>query len=486
MTARNSDMRGTVSRAIAWVGLASGIVAVFDACTLAILMWKWVTPAEFGIASLANTLFFFIDLVTEAGLSSLLIQKADLDEDTISSVFWLNMIVSGIAFLALLGLGPLIGHIQGHDIVGLLLIVYGTKLLYQNVYFVPAALLRRELRFKELSIVRTAANGGEMIAKIGIAAMGEPIWCFVIGPLVRVFITGIGIQMMRPWRPRAVFLRKEARAWLSFGAKTTGSQFGQHFYNNISHQIVGFYFGEAALGAFRIAYELVLWPINWVSNIVAQVAFPALARLRDRPPELAAQFLQFSRQNLAVALPLLVLLVVGAPDILALAFPRVGDVALPVRLLCVVGLLRAIDCLYLPLLDALGFAGRNFAIAGIAAVVLGTGDLVFAITLGDELGFTAVAIGRMIGYPIVISIHAHVALSRIELTRTSYLRHLTSIVACGLVAVVPGLAIAHFVPFESSGLRLAASAGTGIVVLAALLSAFHGLGVRAMVRSLRR
>src|SRR5204862_6528791 len=122
-----------------------------------------------------------------------------------------------------------------------------------------------ELGFKELSIVRTIANAADAAAKIGFAAAGEPIWCFVAGPLVRVAITGIGLQIVRPWRPRAVFRLGEARAWLGFGFKTTGSQYLQHFYSNISHQVVGFYFGTAALGAYRVAYELVLYPINWVS-----------------------------------------------------------------------------------------------------------------------------------------------------------------------------------------------------------------------------
>jgi O-antigen/teichoic acid export membrane protein len=486
VSARGEATRGSINRAIAWVGAASGVVALFDACTLAILMWLWVTPADFGLATLAVTLFYFLDLVTEAGLSSVLIQREKLDDDTISSVFWLNVLVSLGAFVVVLGVGPLVGFIQGAPVIGWMLIAYGTKLIYQNIYFVPAALLRRDMRFKELSIVRTVANAGDGVTKIVVAAMGEPVWCFVAGPLARVFITGIGVQLFRPWRPRAVFHRHDARAMLSFGFKTTGSQYLQHFYNNISHQVVGFYFGKEALGAFRIAYEIVLYPINWVSNVVAQVAFPALARLRGKPTELADQFLQFSRQNVAVSLTVLVLLIAAGPEILALAFPRVGDIALPMRLLCVVGLLRAIDCLYLPLLDALGYAGRNFAIAGLAAVVLVTGDLVFAEALGERLGFTAVAVGRMIGYPIVIAAHAYLALGQIELTARRYVGHLASIILCGAAAVLPGLFLSYELPADlAMGYRLVAIGGASLTTLAILLSWFHGLGIRAMVKALR-
>lgn len=480
------DMGRKVHRAIAWVSLASGIVAVFDACALAILMWQWVTPTDFGIATLAATLFYFLDLVTEAGLSSVLIQRQSLDDDTISTVFWLNAGVSLLAFAVLLGVGPLVGYIQDQPLVGWMLIAYGTKLIYQNVYFVPAALLRREMRFKELSVVRTIANAADGITKVTFAALGEPIWCFVAGPLARVVVTGIGLQIARPWRPRFVFRRGHSRDMLAYGFQTTGSQYLQHFYNNISHQVVGFYFGEAALGAYRVAYELVLYPINWVSNVVTQVAFPALARLRDKPAELVEQFLRLSRQNLAVALPVLVLLVAAAPEIIALVFPRVGDIALPVRVLCVVGLLRAIDCLYLPMLDALGLPGRNVAIAGIAAVVLTLCDVVFAEVLGAHLGFTAVAVGRTVGYPLVIMAHAYLTLGQIELSARRYVGHLASIVACGAAAAIVGLAVSMMLPDATPLQRLVIIGGVSVLLLAALLSRFHGLGLRAVLAALKR
>ncbi|NVB81248.1 MAG: oligosaccharide flippase family protein [Kofleriaceae bacterium] len=511
MSEPSGDEQRKVHRAVAWVGAASAIIAVFDACSLALLLWKWVSREAFGTASLAVTLFYFLDLVTEAGLSTVLVRKEKLDEDAITTVFWLNVMVSVAAFAALLGIGPLIGWIQGQPIVGWMLIAYGTKLLYQNLYFVPAALLRRELRFKELSIVRTLANAGDGIAKVTFAAMGEPVWCFVAGPLARVFITGIGTFIAHPWRPRGKAHFGEARAMLSFGFKSTGSQYLQHLYNNISYQIVGFYFGTSLLGAYRLAYEIVLYPINWVSNVVAQVAFPAFSRVSTRSRELAAQFLQFSRQNLAVALPILVLLLVAAPEFLRVAFPtsgdspihlakwpdiqaayevffpRVGDISTPVRLLCIVGLLRAIDCLYLPLLDAMGFAGRNFAVAGLAAAVLTTFDIAFAALLGDQLSFVSVALGRMLGYPIVIAVHAYLALGQLKMTARAYVGHLAGIVACGAAALVPGLLFGLVLPASLSPLvRLVALGGVSVLTLAALLQIFHGLGVRAVVRALRR
>ena len=135
----------------------------------------------------------------------------------------------------------------------------------------------------------------------------------------------------------------------------------------------------------------------------------------------------------------------------------------------------------------MGFAGRNFAVAGLAAVVLTTTDIAFAALLGPHMGFTAVALGRMIGYPIVIAVHAFLALGQLQMTARTYVGHLASIVACGAAAIVPGVLLGMILPTTlASGIRLAAMSGISVLTLAALLSIFHGLGIRAIVHALRR
>lgn len=481
--AASKELRG-VSRAVAWVGAASSVIAVLDAIALGVMLAFWVTREDFGEASLAVTLFYFLDLATEAGLSSVLIQRAELDDKMISSVFWLNAMVSTVLFGAMFGIAPLVAWLQSNRTVGLMLIVYATKLVYQNVYFVPNALLRRELRFKELSIIRTIANFGDLGGRVGFAAAGEPVWCFVAGPLIRIAITGIGMQIARPWRPQLVFDRARSLEWLKYGAKTTSSQWLQHAYNNLGYQVVGYYFGTALTGTFRAAYELVLYPVNLVSNIVTQVAFPAFSRLHLDRKALAAQFMRFSRQNLAMTLPILVLLCVAASDVLAVLFPKYTDAATITRMLCLVGVLRAVDCLYLPLLDAAGVPGRNVLIAGVAAVVLLGADIVFSAALADRFGLVAVALGRIIGYPTVIALHAYLALQQLKLRARDYVKDFVGILACGLIAAVPGVLIEAFVDVRP-GVRLPIVAAATLVTIGAALHYLQGLGPKAIVAALK-
>ena len=77
-------------------------------------------------------------------------------------------------------------------IVGSMLIVYGLKLILQNGYTFPLAMLKRQLRFKELSMIKVVANMAEFAGKVGFAWAGFSIWCFVLGPLARTVVYVVG------------------------------------------------------------------------------------------------------------------------------------------------------------------------------------------------------------------------------------------------------------------------------------------------------
>ena len=194
--------------------------------------------------------------------------------------------------------------------------------------------------------------------------------------------------------------------------------------------------------------------------------------------------MRFSRQNLAMTLPILVLLAVAANDVLAVLFPKYTDAATITRMLCLVGVLRAVDCLYLPLLDAAGVPGRNVMIAAIAAVVLLGADIAkFSAALADRLGLVAVALGRIIGYPLVIALHAYLALSQLKLRARDYVRDFLGILGCGAIAAVPGLLIEQL--DLAPGLRLSIVAATTLVTIGVALHYLQGLGPKAIAAALK-
>ncbi len=471
---------------LAWVGLASSLVAVLDAIASWIILRTWITPTEFGVATMAVTLFPILDLATDMGLTSAVIQREDHTREKIATVFWLNLAMSIVLAALLFPLGELLAGFHGEAILAALLASYGAKLLFQNVFFIPQALMRRELRFKELSIIRIFANLGEFTSKLWFAASGLGVWTFVLAPMTRVLITGVGIQLRHPWRPIFVLRLHEARSYISYGLKTSASQILYHFYTNVDYQVVGRYFGATALGFYRWAYELVLEPVRIISGVVVEIAFPVFSRLRARRAALVEQFIAFTRQNLVVACPFLLVVLLAADDILLVIMGPTWVAAAPAaRVLCFAGLLRAVSFVMPPLLDGIGFPSLTLIYMLVSATVLPGVYIGFAAWLGPSMGYLSVAVGWTAGYPIAFTVLTYLTLRRIGLSASMYVRRIGGIPACAVGALLVGLAARLLLASAPAGIRLGVIVASTLLVLGVLLAYLQGISPRSVGRALR-
>lgn len=474
-----------VNRGLAWLGFASTAVGLLDIVALLIILNNWVSGDDYGIATLALWMFPVLDQIGDLGMTAALIQRDDHTEERISTVFWVNVLLSFGLLVVLAGVAPLLSSIFDHAIVGYLVMAYGLKLVLQNGCIIPIAMLKRELRFKEVAVIKIFANVGEFFAKVGFAWAGFGIWCFVLGPLLRTLIYVIGTQARWPYRPRWMFNLREARDYIAFGLRTSASQILFYFYTNIDYPIVGFFFGKTALGLYKIAYEIVLEPVRIISNVVVDAAFPAFARLRHSKEQLVAQFVSLTKLNLITVMSYAAIVFVAAPEVLSLLFPKLTAAQDAVRILCAVAVLRAVGYVMPPLLDGIGRPARTLTYMTSAAITMPIMYWLAAVTLGDTLGFESVAVAWAVGYPIAFSVLVYMATHTIGWSVLKYLRAVAGVASCLLAAGAVAAIVHSQLGGAASGVRLLATAGIVLAVSGVLLAYTQGLSLRSAMRSMR-
>jgi len=346
-----------------------------------------------------------------------------------------------------------------HPIVGSLLAAYAAKLVVQTWHMVPEALLRKELAFQKLSIVRMSAMLADSVVKLGVAyagAHGYPdlkIWCFVAGPIANGVVTTIGLQICRPWWPALVFDAKAAVAALRFGTQVAFGELLYWMYVSMDYVVIGRVFGDAAVGAYRLAFELVLDVVRLVSMVTGEVAFAAFARVaRDRVAA-GALLIKLTRQNLVAIAPFLVVVGVAADDLLATLYPPLGDAAATAaRILCVVGALRAASFVLPPMLAGLGHARDGLVYNAVAAVVMPTA-FVLAAYLFPELGYLSVAWAWVVAYPLAFALVLVLALMRTQLSLVAYLRGIAPVIGYSAAAAVAAVAARWLLPADDATVR---------------------------------
>ncbi len=481
-----------INRGVAWAAAAQSVIAIADLVSQVVVVALFVSTDDLGLAAGAVAFYTLLDTAADFGVTSALIQRDEHSPEAISTVFWFNVLVSTGLFLLLLVLGPLYGKFQGHPIVGSLLIAYGAKLLFQNVYAIPFAMLRKELRYAEIANARVVAHLCESVARVVFAWLGYTVWCWTLAALTRGLVFGVMIQLRHRFVPMRVFRPREILPYVRFGLRTAASQMLYQLYTNLDYAVVLRVFGERANGIYTLAYFIVLEPVKTIANVVIDVAFPAFARLRSDPPALVKQFIQLTRLNLIAVLPFVVLILLVIPEFLRVFYSggkwTQAELALcadAARILCLVGLLRALGFLGPPLLDGIGHPERTLRYMLAATIVVPGMFVVGALVLGDELGFLSVAVAWAVGYPLAFAVLIYLVVRSIALPIGDYLRGAAGVVACCAGGAVAGLGVRWALGGVSDGVRMVTVGVTVLVVLVALLGKWQGITPRSIKAALR-
>jgi PST family polysaccharide transporter len=480
-----------VNRGVAWAAAAQAVIAITDLISQLIVLAFWVGAEDFGLASGAVAFYTLLDTAADFGVTSALIQRDDHTPERVSTVFWFNLLISTGLFVLLLGLGPLYGYVQGDAVLGWLLIAYGGKLMFQNVYAIPFALLRKELRFGDIAKARIVAHLAESVGRIVFAALGATVWCWTLAALTRAFVFGVIMQIRHPFVPRFVFQPREVLDYVRFGVRTAASQILFRLYTSVDTPIVLYLFGKQASGIYSAALFIVLEPVKTISNVVIYVAFPTFARLRDDARGLVEQFIKFTRLNLIFVLPVVVLILLVIPEFLRLVYSYkwnaaqldvCGDAA---RILCLVGTLRALGFVGPPLLDGLGRPELTLRYMAVASLAVPGSFLLCANVLGANVGLLSVAIAWAAGYPIAFAALSYLVTRSIDLPVRQYLRGCWGITGCCLAGLAAGLVVSAGLSHASDIVRLFLVGGAALAVTVALLVTWQKITPRSIIAAIR-
>ena len=490
------DLSTKVARGVAWAAAAQAVIALADLVSQVLIVALWVPPEDYGIAGGAMAFYTALDYIADLGVSSALIQHDDHTPERVSTMFWFNLLITGGLFVALLGIGPLYGWIEHQPILGWLLIGYGGKLLLQNIYAIPFAMLKKELRYSDIAKARIGAHLAESVARIAFAAAGFTIWCWTFAALTRALVFGIIIQIRHPFVPKAVFKFREAAHYVRFGLRTAASNVLYYVYTSMDIPVILAFFGPRAAGIYNLADQIVLEPIKMIANIVTDVAFAAFAKMRNDRRAVIDQFIKLTRLNLITILPFAAIILLVIPEVLRLFYssghwsPRelelAGDAA---RILCVMALFRALGYLGPPLLDGMGYPQRTLRYMVIATFAVPGSFLLGAKLLGPsftaDARFLSVAVAWAIGYPLAFVALSYLVVRTIDLPVGRYVSQSVPIMICAGAGIAVGFTIDLAMPDAPDALRLVSISASALTTIAILLATWQKITPKFIAASLK-
>ena len=281
-----------------------------------IILARLLTPKDFGILAMILAVTAFLGPFRDVGLSTATIQRAEIMQDQVSNLFWINTGVGAVLSIFLAVAAPLIAFFYGQPTLTLIIIIFSVKFLMEGLAIQHLALIQRRMRFGSLALLEVSALVAASAAAIGAAWTGWGYWALIIQQLTFPLVVAMGVWLICPWRPGLPSRKSGVRSLVTFGGQLTGSNIMFAFMRNFDNVLIGWRWGAEALGLYTKAYTLLLLPLNQISFPLHSVALTSLSKLQNDPDRYRRFYCQLIALLALLTTPILVVLGVLSHDII--------------------------------------------------------------------------------------------------------------------------------------------------------------------------
>lgn len=276
-------------RAVKSVGItttAQGIKLFIQIGSIAILS-RLLDPSDFGLVAMVTIFSGFALQFMEGGLSMATIQRDYITDAQVSNLFWINSALGAGLFIIGILISPLVAELYNEPRVALIMAALSITFLIGGLSVQHDALLRRQMRFKAISLIDIMSMAAGIIAAIVAALSGLKYWALVISPIATITCKTIMRWLSSGWVPSMMSRGSGFRPLLGFGMHLTGANFIGYIANNLTPFTIGYISGAQSLGVLNRANMLASIPSSQILPPVINVVQPTLSRVANDPQRLS-------------------------------------------------------------------------------------------------------------------------------------------------------------------------------------------------------
>ena len=366
--------------------------------SITIYILRILSPSDYGLIALGTAFMGLLGLVNAMGLGAAIVQKKDLKQEDIDTVFGFSLIISLCICGLQIGTASFVADFYGEPQLFLILCILSLIFVISSLAIIPHSLLLRDLSYKKLAITEFSTAISGSIVTLILALLGMGVWALVIGWITMRVVHLLILWYLRPYFRRPRFGFKRMLPILAFSGRVTISQILWYFYaHSAASLVVGKVMGKVMLGYFDVALYLACLPMEKVGGIINRVAFPAFSSIQENVDLVGRHYLKAVRILCFIAFPVFWGISSVAPELVGVFLGQKWALAeLPLALLALVIPFRMVRNLMAPALIGLGRADVELRNELVAMAFLPVSFLV-----GVNWGLLGVSLAWVLVFPVV-------------------------------------------------------------------------------------
>ncbi|AYC18276.1 Teichuronic acid biosynthesis protein TuaB [Dickeya dianthicola] len=304
-----------------WVALSQGFKVAVQLLNIVVLA-RLIPPGEYGLMAMALVVTNFAILVRDLGTAAAIIQRQDLEEKTINAIFWLNVAMGLVIAVTVIASSPVISYLFHESRLIFILCLLSISFPLASTSSAHLALLEKRSRFREIAFIEISSSATAVTIAIVLAYMNWGVYSLVMQSIIMALMSTIQLWLKSDWRPttKKIFDWHEIKNLLGFSGNLTLFNFINYFSRNADSMIIGHYLSSAVLGAYSLAYRIMLFPVQNMTFVASRALFPIFSEHQKDNEKLRESYYSTLQFILLIVLPLMTGLAVLSEPFVNLVF----------------------------------------------------------------------------------------------------------------------------------------------------------------------
>lgn len=299
----SSNLREKTVRGVAWSFVerfsVQGVTFMLE-----LVIARIIGPESYGLIAMLAIFMAVSQVFIDGGFSSALIQRKQRDESDFSTVFYINLGISILAYLALYAAAPAIAAFFEQPLLCDITRVYSLTLVINSLVAVGKTKLTIAVDFKTQSKISFLSALLSGLAGLAMALMGWGVWSLVWQAIALAVLNVLFTSRYVRWWPTTRFSRQAFGRLFAFGSKLLVATLISSLYSRIYDLVIGKKFSSTSLGLYSRADKFNQFASTNISSILSRVSFPVLSEIQNDDECLLSVYRQYVQLSALVVFPL--------------------------------------------------------------------------------------------------------------------------------------------------------------------------------------
>ena len=307
------------AKGLKW-GAAASIGTVLIQFTLGVFLARLLDPSDYGLVAMITVFVMVANSLINQVLGTVMVQKNTLSDIEMSSLYFFNLLLGLLIFLAFVLGASRISDFYGR--IELINIMYWLSpiVLMNSFGTAHRVKLERELNIRPIAMADLASVFLSASCAIVLALSGWGVWSLVAQALIKPFIFNLILFASSRWMPLLRFEWTSIRSTLGLTGTIMLNLGAEGVAGNIDRALVGRSFGSSDLGIYEKAKQLIMMPGQLLLGVTNRVLLPAMSQLQSDSARFSKQYLKIvSLVGFAIC-PLVIGLNVVSPTLIPMLF----------------------------------------------------------------------------------------------------------------------------------------------------------------------